>query len=727
MGIEFAILGPLEATQNEKPIALGGPRQRALLAVLLVHANEVMSAERLIDELWGPDAPAGAQHNLQVYVSGLRKALEPERAPGAPAEVLVTRTPGYVMRVDAEEFDRLRFERLVAEGRQALSEEDPAGAAKQLCQALDLWRGPALVDFAYEAFAQAEAARLEELRVTALEDRIQAELALGRNSELIGELEVLARANPLRERLWAHWMLALYRSGRQSEALRTYQELRAHLADELGITPSPELVALEEAIVLQKPELDWVPIATPPRSRRRETDAYATTRRRVAVPLTRYARSSDADIAFHIQGADSPDLLMFSSAMLPIDAMFEEPSLIHFNNRLASFSRLIQFDQRGVGMSESFAPSSPPTLEQWVHDAAAVMDAAGSERAAVLGPRDASLEAILLATTYPDRVSSLIIVNGTARASRADDYQFAAPQALLDRFVEVNMEPDAVEQGFDLLALAAPSVVGDDAFRAWWNRAGNRGASPTRARAIQAVHFRADVRPVLPLVQVPTLILHRRDDKMCRVAHGRYLAEHIPGAKYVELPGDDNLYWVGDTDAMLDEIEEFVTGVRPGPTADRVLATVLFTDIVGSTRHIAEVGERRWRDLLDHHDLVVREQLERFRGREVKMTGDGVLATFDGPARAVLCGCAIRDATAQLDLEIRAGIHIGEVEVRGEDIGGMAVHIAARIEALAEPGEVLVSRTVVDLIVGSGIQTTDRGERVLEGVPGDWRLFAVEG
>jgi class 3 adenylate cyclase len=226
---------------------------------------------------------------------------------------------------------------------------------------------------------------------------------------------------------------------------------------------------------------------------------------------------------------------------------------------------------------------------------------------------------------------------------------------------------------------------------------------------------------------VPTLILHRRDDASWRAPHGRYLAEHIPGARYVELPGADDLYWVGDTDQMLDEIEEFVTGARPAPSTDRVLATVLFTDIVGSTRHIAEVGERRWRDLLDHHDLVVREQLERFRGREVKMTGDGVLATFDGPARAVLCACAIRDATAQLDLDIRAGVHIGEVEVRGEDIGGMAVHIAARIEALAEPGEVLVSRTVVDLIVGSGIEPTDRGERVLEGVPGDWRLFAVEG
>jgi predicted ATPase/DNA-binding SARP family transcriptional activator len=255
--VEFAVLGPLEATRGGSPIALGAARQRALLALLLIHANEVVSSERLIDGLWGPEPPAGAAHSLQVYVSGLRKALEPERDPGTPAKVLVTRTPGYAVRVGDRALDRLCFERLVGEGRQALREGDPTGAARLLDEALELWRGPALVDFAFEAFAQAEATRLNELRVSALEDKLEAELALGRHGELIGDLETAARDNPLRERLWAQWMLALYRSGRQAEALRTYQQLRAHLGDELGITPSPELVALEEAIVLQKPELDW--------------------------------------------------------------------------------------------------------------------------------------------------------------------------------------------------------------------------------------------------------------------------------------------------------------------------------------------------------------------------------------------------------------------------------------------------------------------------------------
>lgn len=444
-------------------------------------------------------------------------------------------------------------------------------------------------------------------------------------------------------------------------------------------------------------------------------------------PEVRYAKNGDVHIAYDLSGQNSPDLLMFSSSMLPIDSMNDEPSLHRFHNRLASFSRLIRFDLRGVGFSDSVASSSPPTLEQWMGDALSVLDAASSEHAAVFAPRDSSAEGILLAATHPDRVSSLIIVNGTARIARAEDYLVGIPEAVLDRFLAVNMEPDAVERGLDFLALAAPSVANDEAFRTWWNRAGNRGASPAAARMIDHVRFRADVRALLPLVTVPTLILHRRDDAAMRVGHARYLAEHIPNAKYVELPGADDLYWVGDTEEMLDEIEEFITGSRARTVSDRILATVLFTDIVGSTEHMAEVGERRWRDRLDYHDSAIRRQLERFRGREIKMTGDGVLATFDGPARAVQCARAIRDAARQLGLQVRAGVHTGEVEVRGDDIGGMAVHIAARVEALAAPGEVLVSRTVVDLMVGSGIETTDRGEHVLKGVPGAWKLFAVEG
>jgi class 3 adenylate cyclase/DNA-binding CsgD family transcriptional regulator len=445
-------------------------------------------------------------------------------------------------------------------------------------------------------------------------------------------------------------------------------------------------------------------------------------------PEIRYARSGSVDIAYQVLGeAEAPDLLMFSSATLPIDAMSEEPMLDRFHRRLASFSRLIRFDLRGIGMSDPITGSDPPTLEQWAHDAIAVLDAAGSEQATVFGPRDTSLHSIFLAATFPDRVRALVLVHGTARFARAPDYRIGVPPEILEDFLEVNMEPDAVERGFDILALAAPSAAGDPAFRAWWVRAGNRGASPSTARAIQRAFLFSDVRPLLGLLQVPTLILHRRDNVFNRVGHGRYLAEHIAGAKYVELPGADDLYWVGDTEVMLDEIEEFVTGVRRGPPADRVLMTVLFTDIVASTSHVARLGDRRWRDLLDRHEVATRRQLVRFRGREIKSTGDGVVATFDGPARGVSCACAIRDAAAQLGLDIRAGVHTGEVEVRGEDISGMAVHIAARVAALARPRQVLVSRTVVDLIIGSGIATQELGEYSLKGVPGRWRLFAVEG
>ena len=445
-------------------------------------------------------------------------------------------------------------------------------------------------------------------------------------------------------------------------------------------------------------------------------------------PKIRFAKSGAVNIAYQVLGgAGGLDILTFSSAVLPIDAMDEDPSLARFHRRLSSFGRLIRFDLRGVGLSDPFPPDGPTTLEHWVEDAVAVLDAVGSKQAAILAPRDTSLHGVLLAATFPERVASLVFINGTARMTRADDYPIGVPQRLLEGFVEANTEPDAVEQGLDFLAMAAPSVVDDEAFRAWWIKAGYRGASPATARAVQAVYIRADVRAILPVIQVPTLVLHRRADQMCRVTHGRYLADHIAGSKYVELEGADDLYWVGDTETMLDEIEEFLTGVRQGAGADRTLATILFTDIVGSTARVAEVGDRQWRDLLEQHDMVLRRQLARFGGRQVNTTGDGLVAMFDGPARAVTCACAMRDAAAQLGIELRVGIHTGEVEKRGDDLAGLAVHIAARVEAQAEAGQVLVSRTVVDLVAGSGIDFADRGERVMKGVPGAWRLFSVEG
>jgi class 3 adenylate cyclase len=348
----------------------------------------------------------------------------------------------------------------------------------------------------------------------------------------------------------------------------------------------------------------------------------------------------------------------------------------------------------------------------------------------VLAPRDGSLTAVLLATQHPERISHLVFINGFARTLRAPDYEFGAPDRLIESFLDSNTDPaqhpaDSPTDPF--LVQAAPSLAADPEFRRWWERSGRQGASPATARAVLTMDLQADVRPLLGRIRAPALVLQCRDAIVYRAEHGRYLAEHIPGARYVELPGADTLFWAGETTEMLDEIEQFLTGARRGPPTDRVLATVLFTDIVRSTESLAGMGDRSWRELLDRHDAMVGRQIDRFGGRRVKSTGDGALAVFDGPARAVLCACAVRDGAVPLGIEIRSGVHTGEIEVRGDDIAGMAVHIAARIESLASAGEVIVSRTVVELVVGSGIAFEERGIHELKGVPGTWPLFAVAG
>jgi class 3 adenylate cyclase len=446
---------------------------------------------------------------------------------------------------------------------------------------------------------------------------------------------------------------------------------------------------------------------------------------------TFYANSNDVNIAYRVVGSGKIDLLWYPGApLLPMECVDDEPAYARFQERLASYCRIIQFDARGVGLSDPTPPSELPTLEQWVRDAIAVLDTVGCEKAALFAPRDATLQAVLFAAAHPDRVVRMVVVNGFARLRRDNEYLHGIPNDVLDRFLfsitEATSTPSTTSED-QFLSVAAPSVASDPSFRRWWLRAGRQGASPATARSILRVVYDADVRPLLSSVEAPTLIIHRRDNRNFRVGHGRFLAEHIPGARYVELPGSDCLFWVGDTNQMLDEIEEFLTGVRSGRSVERALATVLFTDIVRSTETLADVGDQQWRDVLDRHDRLIARQVERFGGRQVKKTGDGSLAVFDGPAQAVRCACAIRDAASEMSLQIRCGIHIGEVEKRGDDIAGMAVHIAARVEGLAQPQEILVSRTVVDLVVGSGLAFTDRGEHDLKGVPERWRLFSADG
>jgi class 3 adenylate cyclase len=380
------------------------------------------------------------------------------------------------------------------------------------------------------------------------------------------------------------------------------------------------------------------------------------------------------------------------------------------------------FDKRGTGLSDPIPTSSLPTLEEFMADIPAVLDTVGSERAAVIANIGGGILAMPFAATHPDRVSSLILVDCFARFLEASDYPAGAPMAELTPALE--QAEDFAGRGV-MIDLFAPSVADDERIRRAWARYERSAATPGSTKAIVRLIYESDVRDVLAAIRVPTLVIHRSDATGFHVEHGRHLAANIPDARYVELPGVDNLIWAGDQDAIVAEIQDFVTGVRPVLDPRRVLATVLFTDIVGSTQRAAELGDSRWQTLLADHNRIVRRQLDRFGGSEVKVIGDGFLATFDGPARAVRCAFAIRDEVQQLGLEIRAGLHVGEVDVLPDDIAGMAVHIGARVSALAGPSEILVSSTVRDLVVGSELEFDDRGSHELKGVPGRWQLFAA--
>lgn len=444
----------------------------------------------------------------------------------------------------------------------------------------------------------------------------------------------------------------------------------------------------------------------------------------MGIPETRYARSGDVHIAYSISGDGPLDLVFVPGWASNLETTWEYGPAAAFLERLGTFSRVILFDKRGTGMSDRVSISELPTLEQRMDDVRAVMDAAGSERAALFGVSEGGPMAILFAATYPERVIALVMHGSYAKYLRSDDYPWAPPREYHDRAIELY---DRADQTLGSnLSFFAPSMAEDPEAVEWWARAGRSAASPGAAVALLRMSIEIDVRPVLGVVATPTLITHRVDDRIVKVENARYLADHIPGAKLAELPGDDHVWFAGDIDELAGVIEEFLTGQRQEAAVnDRVLATVLFTDFVQSTARAAEVGDRRWAELLDAHDALARRQVERYRGRLIKSTGDGILATFDGPARAVQCALALREGCLAHGLETRAGVHTGEVELRGGDVSGLAVNIASRIEALAETGEVLVSGTVVDLAVGSGIEFDDRGAHELKGVPGHWRIAAV--
>lgn len=454
----------------------------------------------------------------------------------------------------------------------------------------------------------------------------------------------------------------------------------------------------------------------------REAGPAATGLRDIALPAeTRYARSGDVHIAYQVVGDRPVDLVYVPSWGSQVEALWEEPSLVRMLRRLLEFSRLILFDRRGSGLSDPVVGA--PTLEERMDDVRAVLDEVGSERAALLGFSDGGPMSALFAATYPERTSALVLYGSTPRELWAPDFPWGRTVDERRHLIELMLGDWGHGSGIELFA---PSAVEDESFRRWFARMQRLSASPGTAVEITRTIEQIDVRSVLPTIRVPTLVLHRAGDRVVPVGVARHVAEVIPGARYVEMPGDDHLPMLGDSDRVVDEIEEFLTGTHRDADRDRVLATILFTDIVDSTRRASQLGDRRWRDLLEGHDTIVRRELARFRGREVKTVGDGFLATFDGPARAIRCASAIVGSVGALGIEVRAGLHTGECEVMGQDIGGLAVHIAARVAAAAGPGEVLASRTVTDLVAGSRIEFAERGgARALKGVPGRWQLFAV--
>lgn len=435
-------------------------------------------------------------------------------------------------------------------------------------------------------------------------------------------------------------------------------------------------------------------------------------------PETRYAKSGDVNIAYQVVGDGPLDLVLVPGFVSHLDIDWEEPRYAHLLRRLSSFSRLIRFDKRGTGLSDRTV--GLPDLETRMDDVRAVMDAVGSEQAALLGYSEGGPMCCLFAATYPERVSALVLYASYAKRRDPDeDYPWAATWEERQAYAaEVERDwgthADRTRMGADTDAVTAD----------WWLRRARAAASPGAARDLILMNSQIDIRHVLPVITAPTLVLHRTGDADSSVEEGRYIAEHIPGARFVELAGSSHMLSV-DPDQIVDEAEDFLTGVRHGPAGDRILATILFTDVVGSTEKAVEVGDRRWAELIQRHHALVRDELRRYRGRELDVAGDGFFAAFDGPARAVRCATAIRDGLARIGLAVRAGVHTGECEQVDGKLAGVAVVIGARISAAARTGEILVSATVRDLVAGSGLEFEPRGEKELKGIPGSWQIYAV--
>src|SRR5262245_55979713 len=681
--MEFKLLGPLEVRDGSEPVVVAGRKQRALLARLLLDANRTVARERLIDDLWGEGVPESAQKMVQIYVSQLRKVL--------PPDMLQTRPPGYAIEVDPAAIDRVRFEQLRLEGQAAHAAGNAALAAQRFNEALGLWRGDALAEF-QEPFARAEAARLAELYLACVEARLAADLDRGRHAEPVAELEPLVARHPLREGLRAQQMLALYRSGRQSEALAAYHAFRTHLGAELGLEPSAPLRELERRILRQDADLDLVTAAPPPPA--------------VAAADVQYVTSGDISIAYQVVGAGPVDLVLVHGSVCSFQPGWERRQIASFYTRLAAIGRLIQFDKRGTGLSDRM--SGIAALEERMDDVRAVMDAVDSRRAVLLGISEGGPMVTLFAATYPQRTAGIVLMGAFARRLWAPDYPIGTrPEDTW--WGAPDVEAWGLPMARRFVDERAPSLAGDeDAYR-WYASYLVRGASPGAAMQLARMNSEIDVRRVLPSIHVPTLVLYREREHLA--APSLYMGERIPGARIVSLPGADHLPWEGAQEDVLREIEQFVGRLDLEPEPDRVLATVLVIEADGTEEAC---------------DLV-RADVSQFRGTELALTHDTLIATFDGPARAIRCASVLMQRARSHGRRARAGLHTGEYELRGDLRNALPVSVASGLKERAESGEVLVSSTVRDLVAGSGLVFSAREQDPLrvEGVPEAWSVYAV--
>jgi len=690
--LEFRLLGPLEILVGGRSVPVVGAKQRALLALLLVRANEVVPHDRLVDELW-PESPPAADHALQMHVSRLRQTL----ASADAGELIATCPGGYRLSHDPDDLDLRRFESRIGEARTLLEAAEPARAIEQLRRALTLWRGEPLVGVPLGPSLSAEVARLVELRLTAVEDRIEAEISLGRHTD-VGELEALVRRHPVRERLRRLLMLALYTSGRQADALAAYQDARRTLVDELGIEPGEPLRDLERRILQHDGDLEPRRRPKPPKP---------------DVPDVRYARSGNTSIAYATVGDGPFDVVFISGWVLSNFGVAWEGPAAAFYSRLAEFCRLILFDKRGTGLSDRDV--GLPDFETRMDDVRAVMDEVGSQRAAIMGVSEGGPMAALFAATYPERTAASVLYGTGATWKWSPEYPWAPTEEVKRRSCDVIMHRWGEPSFFDgMLDWFGPSRRDDEEIKRWWRRWVLSSASPSAAHALQQMNADIDIRHALPAIRAPTLVVRVSEDRDWHPDETRYLADHIPGAQLVTFPGADH-GWCFQVDTFCPEVERFLTDIwnRGGwheSETQRVLATLLH----------AELG-----DLPEEEHARIREQLARFRGVEIDTAGGRLLARFDGPARAIRCACALGESVRGLGVSMRAGVHTGECELVDGRVDGIAVRIGERVAASARPGEVLVSQTVKDVVAGSGIAFDARGRLTLADGLGDWELYAV--